>query len=608
MCFCKDGATTLQKQIDAAGVKIPRLESTLKEATAQHQRLTQDLGKHREDRNEAQQALDTATALREKSAESFGTSSADLKANIAALTSAISSLNGAGNSGGAGFLQTQSASVLRKLSLAMDEDSADRDVLTSFLSGTVDEAGSGEILGILKQLEDGMSQDLAEITDAEKTSIEDHKGLVAAKRREISATSSAIEQKLSRVGDLAVEISACRSDLDDTREGLKEDQHFITHMKEMCQTKKDKWVAYQKLMSEEMKALAETITLLNNDDSLDLFKKTLPSPKQTPVSFLQLHRRHHAKTKAHRAALMLRRIPHKDRRIDFLERALKGQAVGFEVIKKKIDKLIELLHQEQRDDDAKKDYCTKEIDKTEDDKKVAQRTVSDREKSLAQAEDSLAEVTEEIKQTVAAVKALDEEVASQTELRKDKHSDVVEKLASNNAANSLLEIAKKRLLQFYNPNLALISQVSAANPAQKPPEADLSYQKKGQESHGVIAMIDLLRADLTKETIQLEEQDKDAQEDYEMFLKDASEKRLLDSKAVADLESAKAEVEATLHEDGEALRSEKSDLVATVSELQGLHGECDWLLTNFDTRRSARDAEADSLEKAQAVLSGADYA
>ena len=38
-----------------------------------------------------------------------------------------------------------------------------------------------------------------------------------------------------------------------------------------------------------------------------------------------------------------------------------------------------------------------------------------------------------------------------------------------------------------------------------------------------------------------------------------------------------------------------------------LHAQCDWILKFFDTRAEARNGEIDSLKKAKAVLSGADY-
>ena len=46
---------------------------------------------------------------------------------------------------------------------------------------------------------------------------------------------------------------------------------------------------YQKSQSEELVALSETIKMLNDDDALDLFKKTLPSSSAAAASsFLQI--------------------------------------------------------------------------------------------------------------------------------------------------------------------------------------------------------------------------------------------------------------------------------------------------------------------------------
>ena len=42
----------------------------------------------------------------------------------------------------------------------------------------------------------------------------------------------------------------------------------------------------KKLRAEELVALADTIKILNDDDALDLFKKTLPSPAGS--SFMQV--------------------------------------------------------------------------------------------------------------------------------------------------------------------------------------------------------------------------------------------------------------------------------------------------------------------------------
>ena len=45
----------------------------------------------------------------------------------------------------------------------------------------------------------------------------------------------------------------------------------------------------------------------------------------------------------------------------------------------------------------------------------------------------------------------------------------------------------------------------------------------------------------------------------------------------------------------------KEDL-ATVNCIEGLHKDCDWLVKNYDVRKSARTGEVDALTKAKAVF------
>merc|ERR1719443_2687210 len=139
------------------------------------------------------------------------------------------------------------------------------------------------------------------------------------------------------------------------------------------------------------------------------------------------------------------------------------------------------------------------------------------------------------------------------------------------------------------------------------PEANLSYKKSGEESGGVIAMIDLLVADIDKDNQIMEVDEKDAQSDYEKFMSDASEKRATDSKAITDKESAQAEAETQLQTDSDNKKSKMVEAMETAKYIGGLHEECDWLLKYFDARKAARSGEIDALGKAKAVLSGADY-
>merc|ERR1719172_203731 len=277
-----------------------------------------------------------------------------------------------------------------------------------------------------------------------------------------------------------------------------------------------------------------------------------------------------------------------------------------------IDDLIGLLAKEQIEDDKKKEWCSSEIEALSD-----------------------------------GIKALDKSVEEATEQRKEEHEEFVEATASNNVAKELIGFAKNRMNKFYNPKLykpppkrelteeerltlnmggtlaptaapggiagtgvTVFTQISmhrddVAPPP--PPPAAAAYKSKGEESGGVIAMMDSLIADLDKEMQTEEIDEKNAQEEYEQFMADSAEKRAEDSKAITDKSAAKADMEAALAKENSDHMSKVNELMATAETLAGVHGECDWNLENYESRKAAREGEVESLKKATAILNGADF-
>merc|ERR1719364_444713 len=125
---------------------------------------------------------------------------------------------------------------------------------------------------------DTMDKDLASITSEEETSIKDFDGLMAAKTKEINTLTKAIETHTARVGELGVELVTQKEDLDDTTKAIAEDEQFLKDLEKDCKTKDEEWATRCKVRAEELLAIADTIKILNDDDALELFKKTLPAP------------------------------------------------------------------------------------------------------------------------------------------------------------------------------------------------------------------------------------------------------------------------------------------------------------------------------------------
>jgi septal ring factor EnvC (AmiA/AmiB activator) len=630
MCYCKNGGGELSGSISAADTKVPQLGSDIKEGEAKKKQLDEDLKQHQMDRSAAKSAMAEATSIRDKEHAAFSKEKSSLTANLDAMSKAIKAIE-SGMAGG--FLQTNTAQVLKKIVLTNTNLlDADRQDIMAFLSGG--QGGqyvpqSGQITGILKTIHDEMSKSLADAEAAEEAAVSSYDALMAAKTKEVAANTKAIEVKTVRVGELAVEIVQMKNDLTDTEEQLIEDKKFLVDLEKNCAAQTKEMEERTKTRSEELLALAETIKVLNDDDALELFKKTLPGASS---SFVQVSvNKATARTRALSLLSSVKKYSQTSNRpsFDFITLAIQGKKIGFEKVIKMIDDMVATLKQEQLDDDHKKEYCAKQFDFSEDKKKSLQKAVSDLEISIDEAKDGVATIADEIKALEKGIKNLDKSVQEATEQRKEQHEEYTELMASDNAAKELLKFAQNRLNKFYNPKLykappkapeeafeqeegtgaAVLAEVHAhgKDAPEPPPEALPAYSKKTEESTGVIAMISLLVKDLDKEMTEAEVGEKDAQGDYEQMLSDSAEKRARDSKALTDKTSAKAGMESDLESDKESKASTTKELMATEAYISSLHGECDWLLQYFDVRKEARASEVDALNNAKAVLSGADF-
>merc|ERR1719379_1555701 len=647
MCWCKTSGGDLSASIAAAEAKIGSLPSEIEASEELMVQLKAGLKKAQEDRSAAKAAMAEATAIREKDAAVFASLKAEYEANMGAIAKAVAALE----KGMAGaFLQTTAASVLKKVVESQREMNEDhRDTILSFLDNEQDSSyapSSGEITGILKELGDDMGRSLADATKVEDEAIKVYTDLMAAKTKEVGACTDAVEAKSKKIGELGIDIVEMKEDLDDTEKAYVEDKKFLADLDKNCATKTAEYDVVVKTRAEELTALQDTIKVLNDDDALDLFKKTLPSASssllQVEVSNMEMRKK--------ALNVVKRALAHSKHRagFDLIALALAGRKISFAKVLKMIDDMVAMLKEEQLDDDQKKEYCLMQFDVTDDKKKSLERTMSLEAAAIEKAKEAIAMLSEEIAALEAGIKALDKSVAEATEQRKEENEDYTALMASDTAAKELLELARNRLNKFYNPKLykaapkrvlsseedIVVSMGGTLTPTQPPggiagtgvtvfaqvsahsqhnvappppPEAMPAYTKKSGENTGVIAMLDILIGDLDKEMTEGTQGEKEAQKDYETMMADSAEKRTLDSKTLAEKAEVKAATETSLQDHETANKAATAEHMATLEYEASLHAECDWLLKYFDVRKEARDGEIDSLKRAKDVLSGADY-
>merc|ERR1719428_2446597 len=456
--------------------------------------------------------------------------------------------------GGAAFMQMPGAGKIHQIIENNDKmDAADRRDALSFLDATGDyEPASGQIVGILKAMKDDMEAELKEAIATEDKSIAGFGDLKASKEKEIEMATEAIESKTGRSGEVAVSVVQTKDALEDTKEELGDVEKFITQLATECATKEKEWGERAKIRAEEVKAISEAVSILNDDDALDVFKKARPSALvQEDLGFLQRSTNLASKAKKAQAVLAIAASKANSAQLNALLFTLnsklklgaKGKTQGLESVIKMIDDMVVLLGKDQKEDDKSKTFCEDELEKTEDEEKAAKENKAMHEATVAEQTDEIAELGEQIATLEQDIKDLDKSVAQATEQRKEEHEDYTESMQLNEAAVQLVEKAKNRLQKFYNPTMYKAppktemsmeekimangfvqirahahakdeeSEDSDVAPPQAPDMPSGEYQKS-EKSAGVIGLMDMMVKEIETDMKDAEYEEKTAQDDY----------------------------------------------------------------------------------------------
>merc|ERR1719174_3682581 len=341
-----------------------KMIATLTSLKAEKSQMDQELKGHQESRAAAKQDLQKAATIRGKENEDFVATSTDQATNIAAMEKAIAALE----KGMGSFMQLPKASSSRvqtAVERSSQVDDFQKQTILDLLQGKAGVTdSSAQITGMLKAMLDEMSADAATTKKDEATSVEGYGELKAAKTAEVNAATSAIEKKTKRSGELAVEIAQTEDDLEDTKAEVAETEKFLGDLGAQCASKKAEWAERQKMRAEEVSAISDAIAILNDDDSLDLFKKTAFTQMKPSMRFLQ---RDAQLSKTRRARHLVMALVQTGRShestLTFIATALKSKKVDFSKISGMIDGMVDVLSKEQDDDDAQKSFCSAELEK-----------------------------------------------------------------------------------------------------------------------------------------------------------------------------------------------------------------------------------------------------
>jgi len=644
LCYCDGNTDGMSKDADEASQRITELKSKLEAEKAEKSQLDQELIQHKQDREGARKDLDTATAIREKEHSDFVESSGEQKADLDAMTGALAALSkGMGQS----FMQANTAGVARltRVVQASNVDEFDRTEVLDLLQGKNPNgdysARSGEIVGILKAMKDEMDKDLNGAVSEEESAQSAFEGMSDAKKSEIGAASEAIEAKTVRSGELAVSVTTCSDDIEDTTRELSDTQAFLANLASQCATKKQEWAERTKMRAEEVAAISEAVKIMNDDDALDLFKKTLSLAQQPSMSFLAKKSSMSVVLKARNLIKAASKSGSHQAELALIASALKAKAVDFSKVLGMIDGMVTVLTNEQKDDDSQSAFCKKDLENSEGEKADTEAAIETSETAISEMSAASATTGEEIANLNKEIKALDKAVAEATEQRKEEHGEFLTFQTENNAAVQLIEKAKNRLFKFYRPTMhkeapkreltqeerlvvasggedprvaeaalaaqAVFVQLKDDGAPPPPPETWGAYEKKSGKSNGVIALMEMLAKELQDGIVESEHDEETAQKDYERLMSDSQASRAQMVESITSKEASKADLDTKVESTKQAKTAQEAELSNIKNYIAQLHANCDFLIDNYDLRKQARANEQDSLKNAKSVLSGANF-
>jgi len=620
-CWCETNDKEKTKAIADAESKIDDLTTQIEELGASSGKLAAEIKNLRKEAAVGQDALDKATALREKQLAEFNAEEKDSLQSIAALKAAIVVLGkhqGKKDKKGASFLQQAHVRrVVRSLRTMMQthggrvESMVPPSHLRRFLSFIQVSAGdlgeesmnesqpaSGEIYGVITQMKETFEKNLKESQQEEKANAKAYKELKAAKAAEVGASKELANKKMQERADGDEKRASAMEDLDDTKKSMAADQSFLAMLKEKCKMTDVEWQKRSKTRQAEMEAVSKAMTILTDEAAHDLFTRTF-NP-----GLLQKERREQSSRRTAAAALLSKEaLRLHSSQLSAL--AYRVRADAFAKVKKAIDKMIAELLKEQANEVKHKNFCVEEFASNKlqtQDKKRETAGLEAKAQDLDQTAEDLASAIDKLKAENAEMKI---QLKRAGEDRERENAEFKIQVADQRETVKLLNAALEVLADFYGKAAALLQKREDANGP--PPPPGFEAYKKNAEGGGVLGLLKQIIFDakaMEKEALRSE---KDAQKAYEDFVKQTNANMDAKAKEMVNKSENQAKNKATVVENKKALDEATAELDKLYNYKAQLHQSCDFVLKNFAVRQKARDDEVTALREAKAVLSGAKF-
>jgi len=399
------------------------------------------------------------------------------------------------------------------------------------------------------------------------------------------------------------------------RKDAEAGQVSLQALKKQCKDAGQNYAKNTKARNDELQAVSDTIGILDSDENREALRNM---KGMAGNAFVQTAIKADSAKRAENAIKNLPKFSEKQQnKLALISSMIKVNAnskvgkVDFSKVIKMIDDMVKILKQEQTADEHSRETCTKNLNKNDAARKDNQNALDGLSATVEELEGKIADTKDAISKANDEIKELDQNVADSTENRKSENADFTKNVMEQKLVMKILAQAKNRLEQFYRADVAQKEKKQEQAGENKEGTAlvqvgEVSEHRQAAGNNAVFAMLDKFLNEAKTTITEDTNEEQNAQEDYEEFMKDSAEQRSSQQSNIKAQQGKKATAEGDLVESkndqrlqlelGEDLRQSNKDL----------HGECDFVMANFESRRDARNEEIDGLKVAKSALQGAD--
>jgi len=623
--WCTDTKATCNEDIEKNNEELDKAKSEIEKLSGNVARVVTDIAYTKKGIKENLEAQETATNIRKKENAAFKKSKSDLEESIASLQQAAQVLGGVAEQpeGAGSFLATSSKRsatnsvrrVLQQTSFLSRASEESQQLLQSFLNlaskGPADsteyQGQTNQVANVIDQNKKDFEADLSEAIADEANKKKTYDELMATSKTELEDLRKNLQDlESNNAGELKT-MSDNKMLKTDNEDELEANTKLLKETTLGCQVKKEQYETRKKLRSDEIAGIAQALEILTSDDATKTFEGS------ASVSFLQIASSDNRRKRAYEA---LKSVASKYHAASLAQIAVEVQTIdAFKDISDRIEKQIDMLKAEEAEDIKHRDDCQKQIAQNNADIATLTDDIDKKTTFLERLNEKKGELqakSDQLQQDMNNTKA---EMKARGEKRETQHAATVKALKDDKAALALLEKATASIKEFSRKNKVDMSLAAKGKPEQKTtskhqkaPDAgfdDADYEGQKSASKGVIGLMEMVTDDLKDEIKKGEEDDASDQAQYEedqkvlnaIFSK-KEETKISTDKILGETDDKISDLEGD-KDDASSQKEATENAGTTLAE------NCEWVKTNFKSRREKRKSEIDGLIEAKGILAGA---